>query len=162
MADPRRYSHRSIWQEFDEMMDEMDRRFRELMGGFGSQRLLPAPGFQRRLVPVYQGTFTVDVREHEDEVVVIADLPGATKEDITITLIDSRTLRISYKREQEKEEEEEREYYLRERVRGEMERTVTFPADVTIDESKATFTNGVLELRLKKVQIAPEKRILIE
>jgi HSP20 family protein len=110
---------------------------------------------------VYQGTFTVDVREHEDEVVVIADLPGATKEDITITLIDSRTLRISYKREQEKEEEE-REYYLRERVRGEMERTVTFPADVTIDESKATFTNGVLELRLKKVQIAPEKRILIE
>jgi HSP20 family protein len=143
------------------MMDEMDKRFRELMGGFESQRLLPAPGFQRRLVPVYQGTFTVDVKQHEDEVIVVADLPGATKEDITITLIDPRTLNVSFKRVEEKEEREG-EYYLQERIRGEMERTITLPADVTTDESRATFNNGILELRLKKLQITPEKRILIE
>jgi HSP20 family protein len=160
MDDPRRYRFR-FWREFDDMMDEMDKRFRELMGGFESQRLLPAPGFQRRLVPVYQGTFTVDVKQHEDEVIVVADLPGATKEDIAITLIDPRTLNISFRRVEEKEEREEG-YYLQERVRGEMERTITLPADVTTDESKATFKNGILELCLKKLQIAPEKRILIE
>ncbi|MDD1673937.1 MAG: Hsp20/alpha crystallin family protein [Methanomicrobiales archaeon] len=158
MADPRRYR---FWREFDEMMDEMDRRFQELMGGFESRRLLPAPGFQRQLVPVYQGTFTVDVKDHEDEVIVVADLPGATKEDITITLIDPKTLNISFKREEEKKEEE-KGYYLQERVRGEMERTIILPTDITTDESKATFNNGILELRLKKIKVAPEKRILIE
>jgi HSP20 family protein len=160
MDDPKRYRLR-FWREFDEMMDEMDKRFRDMMGGFESQRLLPAPGFQRRLVPMYQGTFTVDVKQHEDEVIVVADLPGATKEDLTITLLDPRTLSISFKRVEEKEEREE-EYYLQERVQGEMERTITLPTDVTTDESRATFNNGILELRLKKLQIAPEKRILIE
>jgi HSP20 family protein len=158
--DPRRYRHR-FWREFDEMMDEMDKRFREMIGGFESQRLLPAPGFQRRLGPVYKGTFTVDVKQHEDEVVVVADLPGATKEDITITLIDPRTLNVSFKREEGKEEREGG-YYLQERVRGEMERTITLPAEVTTEDSKATFTNGILELRLKKIQATPERRILIE
>jgi HSP20 family protein len=94
-------------------------------------------------------------------VIVVADLPGATKEDITITLIDPRTLNVSFKRVEEKEEREG-EYYLQERIRGEMERTITLPADVTTDESRATFNNGILELRLKKLQITPEKRILIE
>jgi HSP20 family protein len=158
--DPRRYRLR-FWREFDEMMDEMDKRFREMMGGFESQRLLPAPGFHRRLLPVYQGTFTVDVKQHADEVIVVADLPGATKEDISITLIDPRTLNLSFTRVEEKEENEER-YSLKERVQGSMERTILLPADVTTDESKATFNNGILELRLKKIQIAPEKRILIE
>ncbi|MDD1679186.1 MAG: Hsp20/alpha crystallin family protein [Methanomicrobiales archaeon] len=160
MDDPKRYRLR-FWRDFDEMMDEMDKRFRELMGRFESQRLLPAPGFQRRLVPAYQGTFTIDIKDHEDEVVVVADLPGATKEDITINLIDPRTLNICFKREEEKEEQE-KGYYLQERVLGQMERTVTLPTDITTDESKATFKNGILELRLKKIQIAPEKRILIE
>ncbi len=158
--DPRRYRHR-FWREFDEMVDEMDKRFREMMEGLESERLLPAPGFQRRLVPVYRGTFTVDVKEHEDEVIVVADLPGATKENIDITLIDPRTLHISFRREEEKEEQE-KGYHLKERVRGEMDRTITLPADVTTDESKATFTNGILELRLKKIRISPEKRIPIE
>ncbi len=158
--DPRRYRHR-FWREFDDMMDEMDKRFREMVGGMESGRLLPAPGFQGRLIPTYRGTFTVDVKQHDDEVIVVADLPGATKEDIAITLIDPRTLNISFQREEEKEEREEG-YYLKERVRGAMERTITLPTDVTTDESKATFTNGILELRLKKRLISPEKRILIE
>lgn len=160
MDDPRRYRFR-FWREFDDMMNEMDRRFRDMMRGFESQRLLPAPGFQRRLLPIYQGTFTVDVKDHEDEVIVMADLPGATKEDITVTLADPRTLTISFTRAEEKEEKEVG-YYMQERVKGEMERTITLPTDVTTEESKATFENGILEVRLKKIQIAPEKRIFIE
>jgi HSP20 family molecular chaperone IbpA len=36
------------------------------------------------------------------------------------------------------------------------------PANVTTDDSKATFNNGILELRLKKLQALPEKRIPVE
>jgi HSP20 family protein len=158
--DPRRYRLR-FWREFDEMMDELDKRFRKMMGEVESQKMLPAPGFHRRLVPTYMGTFTVDVKQHNDEVMVVADLPGATKEDISITLVDPRTLHLSFTRVEEKEEKEEG-YFLRERVQGNMERTITLPADVTTEESKATFNNGILELRLKIIQVAPEKRIPIE
>jgi HSP20 family protein len=43
-----------------------------------------------------------------------------------------------------------------------MERTIALPTEVTTDESKATFNNGILELRLKKLPISPERRIPVE
>jgi HSP20 family protein len=161
MQDPRRDPSRSIWREFDEMMASMENRFQNIMKGVESQGLLPAPGFQRRLMPAYMGEFHVDVKEHADEVVVVADLPGAEKTDITISLVDPRTLFISSKREEEKEEKEEG-YYLHERIRGQMERTIALPTDVTDEDAKATFNNGVLELRLRKKMISPERRIPVE
>jgi Molecular chaperone (small heat shock protein) len=161
MQEPRRDPARSLWQEFDEMMAAMENRFQNIMRGFESQGLLPAPGFQRRLVPAYTGEFHVDVKEHADEVIVVADLPGAVKEDITISLIDPRTLYICSQREEEKEEKEEG-YYLHERMRGSMERTLVLPAEVTDKEAKATFNNGVLEVRLRKKMISPEKKIRVE
>jgi HSP20 family protein len=161
MQDPRRDPARSLWREFDEMMAVMENRFQNILKGFESQGLLPAPGFQRRLVPAYMGEFHVDVKEHADEVIVVADLPGAEKGDITISLIDPRTLYISSRREEEKEQKEEG-YYLHERMRGSMERTIALPTDVTDEEARANFNNGVLEVRLRKKMISAEKRILIE
>jgi len=157
----RRYPFRSIWQEFDEMMADMEDRISELVGGFETERLLPAPGFQQRMLPAYRGEFSIDIKEHEDEVVIVADLPGANKEDITITLIDPRSLELSSMREAEKEETNVG-YYMRERLYGAMKRRMILPADVTDDGAKSTFTNGVLELHLKKIKIFPEKRIPIE
>ncbi|MDD1678810.1 MAG: Hsp20/alpha crystallin family protein [Methanomicrobiales archaeon] len=132
-----------------------------MMKGFESQGLLPAPGFERRMMPAYLGEFHVDVKEHADEVIVVADLPGSEKGGITISLIDPRTLFISSKREEEKEEKEEG-YYLHERLRGSMERTIALPTEVTDDDARATFNNGVLEVRLRKKMISHEKRIMVE
>jgi HSP20 family protein len=161
MPEPRRDPTRTIWREFDEIMAAMENRLQDIMKGFESPGLLPAPGFQRRLMPAYMGEFHVDVKEHTDEVIVVADLPGAEKTDITISLIDPRTLYISSRRKEEKEEKEEG-YYLHERLRGSMERTITLPAEVTEEEARATFNNGVLEVRLRKKMISPEKRIMVE
>jgi HSP20 family protein len=161
MQDPRRDPTRSIWREFDEMMAAMENRLQNIMKGVESQGLLPAPGFQRRLMPAYMGEFHVDVKEHADEVIVVADLPGSEKADITISLTDPRTLYISARREEEVEEKEEG-YYLHERMRGSMERTIALPTDVTDEEARATFNNGVLEVRLRKRLISPEKRIMVE
>jgi HSP20 family protein len=152
---------RSLWREFDEMMAAMESQFQNIMKGVESQGLLPAPGFQRRLMPAYMGEFHVDVKEHADEVIVVADLPGAEKTDITISLLNPKTLYISSRREEEKEEKEEG-YYLHERLRGSMERTITLPTEVMDEEARATFNNGVLEVRLRKRMIPPEKRILVE
>ncbi len=157
----RRYPFSSIWKEFDEMMAEMENRFQSMLEGMGTERFLPAPGYRQRLVPAFRGEFSVDVREHENEVMVIADLPGVAKESITVSLIDPRTLEISTQRKEEREEEE-KEYIVRERVYGTMRRRILLPTDVTEEGSQSSFQNGVLEVRLKKIGIPKERRIPIE
>lgn len=157
----RRYPFSSIWREFDEMMAEMENRIASMMQEFEPERLLPAPGFHRRMIPALRGEFSVDVREHEDEVIVVADLPGVEKENVNLKLIDPRTLEISSERRGETEKSEEG-YYMRERVYGSMSRRVYLPADVTEEGAKATFKNGVLEVHLKKTKVEPEKKIPID
>ena len=50
---------------------------------------------------------------------------------------------------------------MRERMAGSMSRIVTLPADVTNDEAKASFRNGVLEVSLKKMKGVRKNRIEI-
>ena len=67
----------------------------ELWSGFNSIRgpLLPAGGFAERMLPGILGEFRVDVSEHEDEVIVVADLPGIEKQDVNLRLINPGPLR---------------------------------------------------------------------
>jgi len=134
-------------------MTEMEDVFNALMQGMEVSGLLPATEIRRRMIPAIRGSFRVDVREHDEEVIVVADMPGIDRKNVSIRLRDPRTLEISTKEAEEKEEEEEG-YFMRERVYGTMSRIVTLPADVSDEDATATFKNGVLEIRLRKV--APE------
>jgi HSP20 family protein len=51
---------------------------------------------------------------------------------------------------------------MRERVSGSMSRIVALPAEVTEDNAKASFKNGVLEVILKKSSPSRKSRIMIE
>ncbi len=137
----------------DEMMTEMENRF---WGPSG--RLLPAGGITDRIMPAIRGEFRVDVREHEDEVIVVADLPGAEKEDVKVSLVNPGAIEITAQRKVDKEEKEEG-YYTRERIYGSLSRVVVLPHDVTDTGSVASFKNGVLEIRLKKT-IAPQGSLI--
>jgi len=154
----RRYPFESVWREMDDMRAEMENLFRQVQT---RERLLPAGGMTDRMLPAIRGEFRVDVREHDDEVLVVADLPGIEKEDISLDLINPRALAISCERKGEKEDKS-RGYYVRERVLGTMQRVVSLPADVTDNEAKASFKNGVLEVRMKKTGQLPKSRIEIE
>jgi HSP20 family protein len=137
------------WRDFDEMMSEMENRF------FGpSGRLLPPGGITDRMMPALRGEFRVDIRDHDDEIIVVADLPGSEKKDVSVSLVNPRVLEIRAERDAEKEENKEG-YFMRERITGTMSRTVPLPQDVTDEGASATFTNGVLEIRMKK---SPTKR----
>jgi HSP20 family protein len=137
------------WRDFDEMMSEMENRF------FGpSGRLLPPGGITDRMMPALRGEFRVDIRDHDDEIIVVADLPGSEKKDVSVSLVNPRVLEIRADRDAEKEENKEG-YFMRERITGTMSRTVPLPQDVTDEGASATFTNGVLEIRMKK---SPTKR----
>jgi HSP20 family protein len=92
----------------------------------------------------------VDVIDHEDEVVVRAEVPGYKKEDIEISLSDS-SLNIRGEIRTE-EKEEKRDYYCCEISHGAFSRTVPLPAYVDEAKAKASMKDGMLELTLPKVE----------
>jgi HSP20 family protein len=97
----------------------------------------------------------VDVYEESDEVVVKAELPGLSKEDIDVTLTDST---LTLKGERKKEEEvKEKNFYRSERSRGSFVRSIELPSEVKTDQTKASFKNGILEIRLPKTEEAKKK-----
>ncbi len=157
----RKYPFDKLWKDFDDMLVDMEHRFTEMMNRLEPERSISIPRFPGRVMPALRGEFSVDVREHEDEVIVIADLPGVEKEDIQVSLVDPRTLEILSKRGRESEEHAEGGYYVRERLFGSMRRRIALPEETTDRMAQATFKNGVLEIRLRKKGQAIEKMIPI-
>lgn len=155
----RRY-RRSIFDEIEEMRQRMDEMFGQIVTD--TRLALPEPGASRWLARLGVQEFRVDVLEHDNEVIVSADLmPGVGKEDISLGLPNPRALEISVEKKTEEEKEVEN-YYLRERSYGAARRIVPLPADVTSEGAKASFKNGVLEVHLKKTGKEAGKRISIE
>ncbi|MCX6685584.1 MAG: Hsp20/alpha crystallin family protein [Methanoregula sp.] len=154
----RRYPFESMWRDMEKMRDELENMFQHAYAG---GKLLPPGGVTDRMLPAIRGEFRVDVRDHDDEVIVVADLPGVEKEDVALQLVNPRALEISCERKGEIKDQTEG-YFMRERVYGSMSRVVAIPADVTESDSTATFKNGVLEIRLKKAKTPQKTRIQIE
>lgn len=102
-------------------------------------------------------TPAVDVYEEKGDVVVRADLPGLRKDDIELSLTDT-TLRIKGKREKAEEITED-DYHYWERSFGAFSRTIELPVPIKTEAARATFKDGVLEVRLPKAAGAERKRI---
>ena len=102
----------------------------------------------------------VDLFEDKDDVVVKAELPGLEKDNIEVNLTD-HTLTI--KGEKKKEEEVKEEHYYRsERSFGSFVRAIDLPREVQADKVKASFKNGVLEVRVPKTEEAKAKEIKVK
>ncbi len=94
-----------------------------------------------------------DIKETEDQYVLAIDLPGFKKEDVKIHLKDGY-LNVSASSQNE-EEEKDGKYLRRERCTGSMTRSFYVGEDLTEEDVKAKFGNGVLTLALPKE--APKK-----
>jgi HSP20 family protein len=102
----------------------------------------------------------LDVYEQKDDLIVKAEIPGLTKDDIDITL-DGNTLTI--KGEKKKEEEvKDDDYYRCERSYGAFLRSVDLPIAVQTDKVNASFKNGVLEVRLPKTEEAKKNVVKVK
>ncbi|MCT6917219.1 MAG: Hsp20/alpha crystallin family protein, partial [Bacillus wiedmannii] len=91
-------------------------------------------------------TFPVDLYEVGEELVVTAELPGIQKEQIQIE-IQSEYLKVSVKEEILEEEETSHNYYRRERSISEASRLIKLPYSINKKAAKASYQNGVLEIR---------------
>lgn len=140
---------------------ELERWFDRMAQDFWRR---PFPSLLRpgRWWPAEPGMMTgmpaVDVYEDKDDVVIKAELPGLAKEDITVQVTDA-VLTINGEKKRE-EEIQEGEYYSSERTYGAFSRAIDLPCDVKADQVKASFNQGVLEVRLPKTEEAKKKKAI--
>ena len=102
----------------------------------------------------------VDLYEEKDDIVVKAELPGMEKDNIEVNLAD-HTLTIKGEKKKEAEVKEEN-YYMSERFHGSFLRTLELPKDVHGDKVKASFKDGILEVRLPKTEEAKRKEVKVK
>ena len=102
---------------------------------------------------------SVDVYETDDALVIKAELPGVSKDDVSID-VHQNTLTLRGQRKHAAEVKNER-YHRVERPYGTFQRSFVLPAVVDQDKVQATYKDGVLELHLPKSEAAKPKRIAI-
>jgi HSP20 family protein len=133
------------------IQDEINRLFDWTLGG---QRPSAGSGLlEGEWVPA------IDVAENENSVVVKAELPGMTEDDIDVNILGN-TLTIKGEKKKE-EEKKEQNYYRLERSYGSFQRSVTLPTAVDFEKCKASFKNGVLEIEIPKKEEAKPKQIKV-
>jgi HSP20 family protein len=102
----------------------------------------------------------LDIYEEDDNIVVAAELPGMTKDDIEVDVSDSHLTLKGEKKKDAKIEEED--YFACERSYGAFHRSVELPVEVQADKVTACFKNGILEIRLRKTEEAKTKEIKVK
>ncbi|MBE3589470.1 MAG: Hsp20/alpha crystallin family protein [Firmicutes bacterium] len=103
----------------------------------------------------------VDVEETPDEVVVSAEIPGLERSDQVDIEVRGRTLELRGAVERASERREANLHRM-ERYYGRFARTVPLPADVDESRARATYRNGVLEVRLPKAERQTGRRVPVE
>ena len=106
--------------------------------------------------PVYAPA--VDIFEDADGLTLVADVPGATDEAIEIDL-DDKTLTISADVVDEQRDEEHE--VAREWAPGRYHRRFTLSDRIDRERIEATLNDGVLRLRLPKIEQARPRKITV-
>jgi HSP20 family protein len=117
-------------------------------------------GLERTFVEPAETVWTPDVEmfRRDNALVIRADVPGMTKNEVTVEVTDGQLV-LRGERKQEKEENKEG-YYRAERTFGAFYRTLPLPEGTKIDEAKATIKDGVLEVVVPTMKLEEKKRTL--
>lgn len=133
---------RTPWSEMRNLQREFDTIFGGLGLGNGSQDLW-APA--------------VDVEENADELILRAEVPGLSRDDVEVELEDG-VLTIQGEKKYEKKEENT-QGLLYERRWGTFNRRFTLPRAVAADRITADLQDGVLTIRVPKAEEAKGRKI---
>lgn len=148
-------------REVGRLVDEFDRMVEEMWHRPFPTLTAPFPSLFRSLRDdLFLRTPAVDVFENQEEVIVKAELPGLTKGDIQVNVTGS-TVTLSGEKKKEEEVKDE-DYTYQERKYGRFSRSVSLPCDVKADQAKATFRDGILEIRFPKTEEAKKRHHTIK
>ena len=141
--------------------DAMERRFSEMERTFEEffRRPFSLLGQTRwpslRLPEAGELSPSMDVYEEGGDVVVKVELPGMKKDEISVDFSDGTVLISGEKKHEEKVER--KNYHMIERSYGSFKRIARMPIEVQTARAKATFRDGILEIRVPKTEEAKKK-----
>jgi len=105
--------------------------------------------------------FPLDVVERENEFVINAEIPGAKKEDISVTL-ENGVLTVSAEVKGESVEKDGDRVVRQERRYGKYVRSLRLGTQVDEKNIKAQYKDGVLQLTLPKAESVKPKKINVD
>lgn len=139
----------TIWEPLQRLRGEFDRLYDDLIvrpGGMPMARRM----FGMTVPPI-------SMTRSEDGYELTVELPGIEPAAVEITLADD-VIRIRGEKK-EAREEKDKDYFFSERRYGSFERAVELPADADPNSIDASFSNGLLTIRMKRdVKAQPAER----
>jgi HSP20 family protein len=141
------------WEPFRNLVDiqgEVNRLFDNFLG-----RPAPAATSGRAWIPA------VDMYETKDDLVLQVEVPGVREKDVAVS-ITGDLLSIRGERRFSEEEARDRKLLHVERVYGQFERLIQLPLAVQADKVKATYREGLLEIKLPKAEELKPREIKID
>jgi HSP20 family protein len=141
------------WEPFRNVTDiqgEVNRLFDSFLGRPASA----SAAMERAWAPA------VDLYETKDDVVVAFEIPGVREKEIHVS-ITGDVLTVRGER-QFSHDANDGNFYRVERTYGKFERNIPLPVPVQTDKVKATYREGVLEVRLAKAEEVKPKQIKVD
>jgi len=132
-----------LQHRINRMFDESFGRSRELDDDMNSRAWRPA----------------VDIYEAENGIVVAVELPGVSKDSVTVEVKDD-TLTLKGERFSDPAISED-SYYRRERLFGPFKRSFTLHQNIKPDQIKATFKDGILQIEIPRPVEEHPKQITV-
>ena len=127
-----------------EELARLQDRMNQLLNRYSSGMEHPEPLSETGLVP------PLDVLENRDDIVVRIDIPGVTPDEIDLSIAGD-VLHIKGERAREVDREDEN-YHTIERAYGKFDRQIVLPAAVKVDYIRASYKDGVLCIKLPKLE----------
>jgi HSP20 family protein len=140
------------WTPFSFMRrfgEEMERMFDD----FGLGAVRPFTGLGAFGRTGFDWVPETEIFERDNQLVIRADLPGLTKDDVNVEIEEDHIVIRGERRSEHKEEE--KGFYRTERSYGSFYRSLPLPQGVDTNKAAASFNNGVLEVTMP----APAKKI---
>jgi len=139
------------WRPFPEL-NSMQREINRLFDSFAGSE--PPEDYRGTWAP------NIDIKETPDAVILIAELPGMSKEDIKLTVQDN-IVQISGEKKQTEPDKNET-YHRVERVHGPFCRTFTLPSVLNTSKIQAIFKDGILRVEVAKAEQIKPRQIEIK
>ncbi len=130
---------------------------------WGNDFMRPEPRSSRRYETPVTGVMKTDIKENEDSFDLDIDLPGYKKEDVSAELKDGYMTITAQKNSADDQKDEKGNYIRRERFYGTCSRSFYVGKEITEEDIKAKFEDGILKINVPKKEAkaeVPQKKFI--
>lgn len=121
---------------------------------------IPTMKKERTWMEEAEGQLTIDVYQTPSEIIIKSTIAGVKPEDLDVAITNDM---VTIKGRRMKDEEvSQDDYYYQECYWGSFSRSVILPVEVEAEKSKATLRNGILTVRLPKLERIKTKKIQVQ